>query len=637
MKKILIFSSLIISIILIFNSCTTGFKNDSITLNLSLSNDNSKAYITEIPLEFILKINLPLANNSLSNFYLEVSSNNGVVNNERYTLNPTSDSTIVNTSIIDSKTVKITYTPEFSGKYIFTGYYQLANNSEISSNTYEKDIIGVKNKINGIELLSPEDSSKRILEGETEYTWVIPVNVSPKINLDLSLEDSVSADIRIEKEDGEQKSIQKVSDHQYNIDGFDSPGLYRLKVKLFDDNSAYPNIVYDTKDVIFIVSDDQNKPEINYVKNDTNEKIENNNIYVETLSDLYNVNFDITDEKDFGNSGLYSIKASVVSGDSTEVVFADKTYGYGTYEDTLNLNLDTNYSNHNIKIEVEDYVGEKTTKNYTINITKLESQANLEPRYSDNETLTYNYTKKRYEYNGGEDKLVDLVSEILTNKTFDTDVNYSFKITNQYGEIVGRLDRDGNIAETFEATGLNQKRYSFSGYKLNEGNNILNLTAQIYSPDTDKIYAKNEDSINIFVEDVTPPEIEKATIKLDNGDNVEITPPNTGYVNYASNISWDFEIEFSDTSNIFVNTDGGNIDGEIIDPNGNNILNSPLRYTVSGNKLLVYAPIDFSNTLTKGSYEIRIFRDFLGTVQIEDEYGNVIREGQDYTIRFEVN
>jgi hypothetical protein len=605
-------------------------------LSLSLTNDDSKSYITDIPLEFILKINLPLANNSLSNFYLEVSSDNGVVNNERYTLSTTADSTEINATVIDSKTVKISYTPEFSGKYIFTGYYQLANNPEISSNTYVKDIIGVNNKINGIELLFPEDTDKRILEGETEYTWVIPVNVSPKINLDLSLEDSVSADIRIEKRDGEQKSIEKVSDHQYNIDGFDSPGLYRLKVKLFDDNSAYPNIIYDTKDVIFIVSDDQNEPEINYVKNDNNEKIGNSTIDVETLSDLYNVNFDITD-KDFGNSGLYSIKASVVSGDSTEVVFADKTYGYGTYEDTLNLNLNTNYSGYNIKIEVEDYVGEKTNKNYTVNIIKLESQANLEPRYSDNETLTYNYTNKRYEYNGGEDKLVDLVSEILTSKTFDTDVNYSFKITNQYGEIVGKLDRDGNITETFEATVLNQNRYTFAGYQLSEGSNILNLTAQIYSSDFNKIYAKNEDSINIFVEDITPPKIKKATIKLDNGDNVEIIPPNTGYVNYASNISWDFEIEFSDTSNIFVNTDGGNIDGEIIDPNGNNILNSPLRYTVNENKLIVFAPINFTNTLAKGSYEIRIFRDFLGTVQIEDEYGNVIREGQDYTIRFEVN
>jgi hypothetical protein len=636
MKKIIIFSALIISIILVFNSCTTSLDSNAISLSLSLTNDDSKSYITDIPLEFILKINLPLANNSLSNFYLEVSSDNGVVNNERYTLSTTADSTEINATVIDSKTVKISYTPEFSGKYIFTGYYQLANNPEISSNTYVKDIIGVNNKINGIELLFPEDTDKRILEGETEYTWVIPVNVSPKINLDLSLEDSVSADIRIEKRDGEQKSIEKVSDHQYNIDGFDSPGLYRLKVKLFDDNSAYPNIIYDTKDVIFIVSDDQNEPEINYVKNDNNEKIGNSTIDVETLSDLYNVNFDITD-KDFGNSGLYSIKASVVSGDSTEVVFADKTYGYGTYEDTLNLNLNTNYSGYNIKIEVEDYVGEKTNKNYTVNIIKLESQANLEPRYSDNETLTYNYTNKRYEYNGGEDKLVDLVSEILTSKTFDTDVNYSFKITNQYGEIVGKLDRDGNITETFEATVLNQNRYTFAGYQLSEGSNILNLTAQIYSSDFNKIYAKNEDSINIFVEDITPPKIKKATIKLDNGDNVEIIPPNTGYVNYASNISWDFEIEFSDTSNIFVNTDGGNIDGEIIDPNGNNILNSPLRYTVNENKLIVFAPINFTNTLAKGSYEIRIFRDFLGTVQIEDEYGNVIREGQDYTIRFEVN
>lgn len=636
MKKIIIFSALIISIILVFNSCTTSLDSNAISLSLSLTNDDSKSYITDIPLEFILKINLPLANNSLSNFYLEVSSDNGVVNNERYTLSTTADSTEINATVIDSKTVKITYTPEFSGKYIFTGYYQLANNPEVSSNTYEKDIIGLNNKIENIYIT---DNNGNDLESKMlgdKKTYVINVNQSLKIGLDLNLEESISATLRWESENSGEKIINSVSDHFTLTEEFSKAGMFGMVFKLYDSNSQLSNFVYDSEEIYFIVSDDQNEPEINYVENDNNEKIENNKIYVETLSDLYNVNFDITD-KDFGNSGLYSIKASVVSGDSTEVVFADKTYGYGTYEDTLNLNLNTNYSDHNIKIEVEDYVGEKTTKNYTVNITKLESQANLEPRYSDNETLTYNYTNKRYEYNGGEDKLVDLVSEILTSKTFDTDVNYSFKVTNQYGEIVGKLDRDGNITETFEATVLNQNRYTFAGYQLSEGNNILNLTAQIYSSDFNKIYAKNEDSINIFVEDITPPKIKKATIKLDNGDNVEIIPPNTGYVNYASNISWDFEIEFSDTSNIFVNTDGGNIDGEIIDPNGNNILNSPLRYTVNENKLIVFAPINFTNTLAKGSYEIRIFRDFLGTVQIEDEYGNVIREGQDYTIRFEVN
>ncbi|TGG88966.1 hypothetical protein [Geotoga petraea] len=640
MKKIIIFSALIISIILVFNSCTTGFNNDSITLSLSLTNDDSKSYVTDIPLEFILKINLPLANNSLSGFYLEVSSDNGVVNNERYTttsynLGETAVATEINAQVIDSKTVKITYTPEFSGKYIFTGYYQLANNPEISSNSYEKDIIGVNNKIGDIELLTPENSKKRVLENETEFTWVIGVNENPKINLDLDLEDSVTGDIRIEKENGEQKRINEVSDHQYTLDSFESAGFYRLKVKLFDSSSEYSNIVYDTEDVIFIVSDDQNKPEIEFVRNDKNEIIEENNITVETLSDLYNVTFNILDEEDFGNSGIYSIKATVASGDSTEVVFKNEIYPYGTFNDTISLNLDTDIQNHNIKIIVEDYVGERTIENYSINIKKISSETNLEPRYLDNEILEYDYSNKVYNYEGGQDNLVNLVSEIITNKEINENHKYFFKITDRYGELIGRKDRDGNIVETFEATRLSQNSYTFSGYQLSEGYNLLNLQASIYSPETGEIFARNQDSINVFVEDITPPKIYNAIIKVE-GQQFEIDPPNIGNVNYIENKVWRFEITIQDTSDIVVNTD--ELIAEIIDPNGNNILDNPLSYTLEGNKLIITQPNTFSNTLVKGMYEIKISREsYDGTVQIEDEYDNSIDVRQNYIIKFEVN
>jgi hypothetical protein len=612
--------------------------SNAISLSLSLTNDDSKSYITDIPLEFILKINLPLANSSLSNFYLEVSSDNGVVNNERYTttsynLGETDEATEINASVIDSKTVKITYTPEFSGKYIFTGYYQLANNPEISSNSYEKDIIGLNNKINGIELLT--SGKKRVLVGETEYTWVIGVNDEPKINFDLDLEDSVTGEIIIEKEIPEGKLIIEVPDHQYTLDGFDSPDLYRLKVKLFDSNSELSNIVYDTEDVIFIVSDDQNKPEINYVRNDRNEIIEESNITVETLSDLYNVTFDILDEEDFGNSGIYSIKATVASGDSTEVVFKDEIYPYGTYNDTISLNLDTEIQNHNIKIIAEDYVGERTIENYSINIKKISSETNLEPRYFDNEILEYDYSNKVYNYEGGQEYLINLVSELITNKEITENHKYSFKITNRYGELVGRLGRDGNIAETFEATGLSQNRYTFSGYQLSEGYNLLNLKASIYSPETGEIFASNQDSINVFVEDITPPKIYNVLIKVD-GQQFEINPPNIGNVSYIENKVWTFEITIQDTSNIVVNTD--ELIAEIIDPNGNNILDNPLSYSLEGNKLIITQPNSFSNTLIEGMYEIRIFREsYDGSVQIEDEYDNSIDVGQNYIIKFEVN
>ena len=633
MKKIIIFSALIISIILVFNSCTTRLDSNAISLSLSLTNDDSKSYITDIPLEFILKINLPLANNSLSGFYLEVSSDNGVVNNERYTLSTTADSTEINATVIDSKTVKISYTPEFSGKYIFTGYYQLANNPEVSSNTYEKDIIGVNNKINGIELLT--SGKKRILEGETKHTWVIGVNDEPKINLDLELEDSVDGEILIEKEISEGKLIKEVSDHQYTLYPFEVENLYRLKVKLFDSNSEYSNIVYDTEDVIFIVSDDQNKPEINYVRNDRNEIIEESNITVETLSDLYNVTFDILDEEDFGNSGIYSIKATVASGDSTEVVFKDEIYPYGTYNDTISLNLDTEIQNHNIKIIAEDYVGERTIENYSINIKKISSKTNLEPRYFDNEILEYDYSNKVYNYDGGQENLVNLVSEIITNKEITENHKYYFKVTNRYGELVGRLDRDGNIAETFEATGLSQNRYTFAGYQLDEGYNLLNLQASIYSPETGEIFASNQDSINVFVEDITPPKIYNAIIKVD-GQQFEINPPNIGNVSYIENKVWTFEITIQDTSDIVVNAD--ELIAEIIDPNGNNILDNPLSYTLEGNKLIITQPNSFSNTLVEGMYEIRISRQsYDGSVQIEDEYDNSIDVGQNYIIKFEVN
>jgi hypothetical protein len=99
---------------------------------------------------------------------------------------------------------------------------------------------------------------------------------------------------------------------------------------------------------------------------------------------------------------------------------------------------------------------------------------------------------------------------------------------------------------------------------------------------------------------------------------------------------WRFEITIQDTSDIVVNTD--ELIAEIIDPNGNNILDNPLSYTLEGNKLIITQPNTFSNTLVKGMYEIKISREsYDGTVQIEDEYDNSIDVGQNYIIKFEVN
>ncbi|PWJ87261.1 hypothetical protein C7380_1251 [Oceanotoga teriensis] len=627
MKKIKILIAILISLTFILTACTNGVGKESLFLTLSIKQpDATKSLQTNQELEFILSLNLPLANNELSSFSLEVNSKNGI----DYTLTP--DSTDGKFEVLNNKSVSIKYTPTKSGEYTFIGKYRLANSEEIKASKNLK-IESVKNN-NYIKDIRVLNGTEKNIENQEGKTYVIKKSEknSASIKLDIELNDLGDPSLIIFDEDG--TVVKKITDKEDLFNAFPISGkeddLKKFIFVLYDSNNPNTNFENeDFKEKMFlnlIVSDDNYNPEITYMENTGSlEIVSGNDIKVETIADTYNLNFKVKDLKEFGNTGVYKIKASVVTDASTEQILVDKVFNYGErYEDTISLNLDTNISDQNIKIIAEDFIGNTTIENYKIKISKTSYEVKLQPKYLDGRALEVQSNRYVYEDDESNNKFINLIAEMRTNKNIEQDYTYSF-------EIFDGVDDKSLMKEDL----LYQNRYTFPAVSLKEGENVFNLKAEI--KDSENIVkATDNDTIRVYLEDKTPPKIKNAIITLNNsGKNFEINPPNRGNVEYETNTSWNFDINIEDTSEIILNTD--TILGEIL-YEGQSVVNDPtFNYVLSENTLRISAPSGFNDTLKKGRYIIKIYRDsFGGNIQIQDENGNYLKEGQDYIIEFEV-
>ncbi|MDO7976136.1 hypothetical protein [Oceanotoga teriensis] len=630
MKKIKILIAILISLTFILTACMNGVGKESLFLTLSIKQpDTTKSLQTNQELEFILSLNLPLANNELSSFSLEVEK-------DKIKDIITPDSTDGKFEVLNNKSVSIKYTPIENGKYYFVGKYRLANSEEIISKEIIKDIgASDNNYIKDIWVLNGTEKNIENLEGKTYVinpndNKYIPKN-SASIKLDIELNDLGNPSLIIFDEDGTE--VKKITDKEDLFNAFPISGkeddLKKFIFVLYDPNNPNTNFENENLKKMFlnlIVSDDNYNPEITYMENTGSlEIVSGNDIKVETIADTYNLNFKVKDLKDFGNTGVYKIKASIVTDASTEQILVDKVFNYGErYEDTISLNLDTNISDQNIKIIAEDFIGNTTIENYKIKISKTSYEVKLQPKYLDGRALEVQSNRYVYEDDESNNKFINLIAEMRTNKNIEQDYTYSF-------EIFDGVDDKSLMKEDL----LYQNRYTFPAVSLKEGENVFNLKAEI--KDSENIVkATDNDTIRVYLEDKTPPKIKNAIITLNSsGKNFEINPPNRGNVEYEANTSWNFDINIEDTSEIILNTD--TILGEIL-YEGQSVVNDPtFNYVLSENTLRISAPSGFNDTLKKGRYIIKIYRDsFGGNIQIQDENGNYLKEGQDYIIEFEV-
>ncbi|MDN5342325.1 MAG: hypothetical protein PWP28_1200 [Oceanotoga sp.] len=625
MKKIKILIAILISLTFILTACTNGVGKESLFLTLSIKQpDATKSLQTNQELEFILSLNLPLANNELSSFSLEVEK-------DKIKDIITPDSTDGKFEVLNNKSVSIKYTPIENGKYYFVGKYRLANSEEIISKEIIKDIgASDNNYIKDIRVLNGTEKNIENLEGKT-YVIKKSQKNSASIKLDIELNDLGNPSLIIFDEDGTE--VKKITDKEDLFNAFPISGkeddLKKFIFVLYDPNNPNTNFENENLKKMFlnlIVSDDNYNPEITYMENTGSlEIVSGNDIKVETIADTYNLNFKVKDLKDFGNTGVYKIKASIVTDASTEQILVDKVFNYGErYEDTISLNLDTNISDQNIKIIAEDFIGNTTIENYKIKISKTSYEVKLQPKYLDGRALEVQSNRYVYEDDESNNKFINLIAEMRTNKNIEQDYTYSF-------EIFDGVDDKSLMKEDL----LYQNRYTFPAVSLKEGENVFNLKAEI--KDSENIVkATDNDTIRVYLEDKTPPKIKNAIITLNSsGKNFEINPPNRGNVEYEANTSWNFDINIEDTSEIILNTD--TILGEIL-YEGQSVVNDPtFNYVLSENTLRISAPSGFNDTLKKGRYIIKIYRDsFGGNIQIQDENGNYLKEGQDYIIEFEV-
>lgn len=626
MKKIKILIAILISLTFILTACTNGVGKESLFLTLSIKQpDATKSLQTNQELEFILSLNLPLANNELSSFSLEVEKKDEI----KDIITP--DSTDGKFEVLNNKSVSIKYTPIENGKYYFVGKYRLANSEEIISKEIIKDIgASDNNYIKDIWVLNGTEKNIENLEGKT-YVIKKSQKNSASIKLDIELNDLGNPSLIIFDEDGTE--VKKITDKEDLFKAFPISGkeddLKKFIFVLYDPNNPNTNFENENLKKMFlnlIVSDDNYNPEITYMENTGSlEIVSGNDIKVETIADTYNLNFKVKDLKDSGNTGVYKIKASIVTDASTEQILVDKVFNYGErYEDTISLNLDTNISDQNIKIIAEDFIGNTTIENYKIKISKTSYEVKLQPKYLDGRALEVQSNRYVYEDDESNNKFINLIAEMRTNKNIEQDYTYSF-------EIFDGVDDKSLMKEDL----LYQNRYTFPAVSLKEGENVFNLKAEI--KDSENIVkATDNDTIRVYLEDKTPPKIKNAIITLNSsGKNFEINPPNRGNVEYEANTSWNFDINIEDTSEIILNTD--TILGEIL-YEGQSVVNDPtFNYVLSENTLRISAPSGFNDTLKKGRYIIKIYRDsFGGNIQIQDENGNYLKEGQDYIIEFEV-
>ncbi|MCP5456193.1 MAG: hypothetical protein H7A30_08030 [Thermotogae bacterium] len=626
MKKrfYLIFVSVLIMIL--FTGCLNSFNSNSVKLTLSVTDESSKNFETNKAIDFILSLNLPLANNSLSTFRLEVSELNGIVNKEVYV----SGGEGGGFQVLDNKSVKITYTPRYSGEYIFTAYYQLADNKEVFSNSITKTIMGTNNVIKNVEILS--GNMKRNIEGTDADVFVVGVNEEIKIYFYLDTQDVKIVNLDFNSsEEYFQKKISKVSNFLFNISAFDKTGYYKGVANLYSIDAIKP---YSTRNIDFIVSSDNLAPDINYIPSGSNtETYSDNNISVETTSKVYSVNFDISDLKDYGNDGIYSLKAYIYKDNTGEKLIFDKKYPYRYEKEKLNVILDTAYPDQIVKIVAEDYAGFISTKNYNIKINKKDAEVSLRPEYVNGDKLTEDTKNKYYLYESTTDKkVVRLVAGMSLDASYTANTIYSFSIK-QNGTV---LTKDG---VTYSATGLTQSSYDFPYYEIDEGDNYLQLEAKALLEDGRTIV--DNDSINVYLEDKTPPTISNITITVaKTGQKYSFKPDITqpGSVTYPGvSSNYYFDITFNDKSGLSFITN--NVKADVTSPGNSDIETYDLTIKLdqgNSNTATVSLPKDKNLALIQGSYTITIPGEYIGNPQISDGKGNYLSDGKDYVIDFEV-
>lgn len=614
--KLLIFITLLIIVLIIFYSCGINTSGGNIIAELTLVESNQSTYSTEDIISFNMSLNLPLAK-------IRGNRANLVVTNI-FTEQPISPNHL-EMNIIDSSTIRFNFKPDLSGRYSFFGEFTLSGSDEkISTNQINLLIEGKNAKINNITMLNENSRKRELKEEENTDVFVVQLRereVTLKLDFDINMEDTPSVDIRIENiGDPFERNIERVSEFSFHIGPFQN-GFFRNTVRLYDSLVA-PHKVIDSRNMIFIVSDDTEPPAIRYIRsNRALETIDRNEIKVSTTQPFYDLKFEVF-EDDFEFSGLYNVEAYLVEGKLEERLIFEKKYSYGTEKETINVNLDTDFRNQIIRIYAEDFVGNSNTETYTINITKIPIQTLFTPHYLSGQQLEFIQNENLYEIESL--KPIDFIAQVDLGIDFEDSVFYSFVLKDEKGLEIKREEN------------LSQNRIKFSNNNLLEGRNIFSLDTIVKNIDGERVLVDN-DSLEIKAPDTTPPLIDKIRLRHSNGattiNYVSGEVHSIDFPNESKGNAFFIDVIFKDRSNIEIENEI--IFGELSIPN----ITTPFEIQFLPNidlndkkVLTINMDRNYTNPLINGFYHLLIYGN-----QIYDEQGNSMEDQNlDYNFYFEV-
>jgi hypothetical protein len=604
-KNIALISLVILLILITFTSCTTN-NNGGVKVDISVDSASTKSdttYLTtDSTITFRITLNQPITSTGTAKLKILP-----------YDLQNSSEFTL-NAERIDSFNYIAYFNTSLPGLYSFKGIFnQIGSNNPFESEEFIKEIALSRNDSEGndnypeilsmnLQASSNNQKPPLIINDNSEYDLkaVMGLGITPTLGLEIDSKNLNSLKVVIS---GAGSVLPEVQIN--NPDDLNLPINFNdFYIMLYDGNSSNTLNIYDTKKIQLIVTNDTVSPKLL----DPQESITGTNeLNYNSYADFYYKNIHIKDD----GIGIYKVTITVSQGktynEKYEYIYEN---GLKDFSDTIPLPIDQS----NLSINAEDLAGNTSNSSFSVKVSNVEAEANLEITDLNGNVLKNN---SELEY---EERKVNIRASISPSSEA-TDLNFNFKVNND-SEWVEYYSNN----EIIYNENLNQDFITIPNVILPEGENLLSLHIV---DNNNNLKLNTSKTINVI--DIKPPELYKIELVF-NGqkhliysldyerNSIEPVPENISISDIIS-LNPTMYIYFRDRSGI---QNLGSIQVELTTPsavvtrefepdNASDVNGYSIRYSLS----------NIEDFIESGDYSISIPGD-----QIVDSNGNELRDSQ---------
>jgi hypothetical protein len=611
-KNIALISLVILLILITFTSCTTN-NNGGVKVDISVDSASTKfdtTYLTtDSTITFRITLNQPITSTGTAKLKILP-----------YDLQNSSEFTL-NAERIDSFNYIAYFNTSLPGLYSFKGIFnQIGSNNPFESEEFIKEIALSRNDSEGndnypeilsmnLQASSNNQKPPLIINDNSEYDLkaVMGLGITPTLGLEIDSKNLNSLKVVISGAGSVLPEVQINNPDDLNLPinfNFPSEGTYDFYIMLYDGNSSNTLNIYDTKKIQLIVTNDTVSPKLL----DPQESITGTNeLNYNSYADFYYKNIHIKDD----GIGIYKVTITVSQGktynEKYEYIYEN---GLKDFSDTIPLPIDQS----NLSINAEDLAGNTSNSSFSVKVSNVEAEANLEITDLNGNVLKNN---SELEY---EERKVNIRASISPSSEA-TDLNFNFKVNND-SEWVEYYSNN----EIIYNENLNQDFITIPNVILPEGENLLSLHIV---DNNNNLKLNTSKTINVI--DIKPPELYKIELVF-NGqkhliysldyerNSIEPVPENISISDIIS-LNPTMYIYFRDRSGI---QNLGNIQANLTTPsavvtrefepdNASDVNGYSIRYSLS----------NIEDFIESGDYSISISGD-----QIVDSNGNELRDSQ---------